>query len=212
MKPLEMALESGKSILLVANEISSEVMQALVLNKVKGSLKICAIKSPGFGQERNEMMEDLAVITSGKVFGESEDFDNFKFDNFGTCKRVIVKRSSTLFVGSGKHDTAINERVNAIAERLEDYDTDNQEREFLQYRIRRLTGGVAVLRVGASTEAELIERKDRVDDALNATKAALEEGIVPGGGIALVRSSMNLKELFTDDESINSQRHRIPRC
>ena len=204
MKPLESALESGRPILLVANEISSEVMQGLVLNKVKGALKICVIKSPGFGQERTEMMEDLSVITGGKVFGESEDFSDFSFDDFGTCKRAIVKRTSTLFVGHGKQDAAIQDRVDALVQRLNDHDIDEQEREFLSYRIRRLTGGIAVLKVGASTEAELIERKDRVDDALNATKAALDEGVLPGGGVALVRSSLGLEDSYTGEESVDA--------
>ena len=204
MKPLEMALETGKPILLVANDISSEVMQGLVLNKVKGALKICAIKSPGFGQERTEMMEDLSAITGGKVFSTSDDFDSFVYSDFGSCKRVIVKRAITLFVGHGKQDEKIQERVAGLKERIDDYDIDEKEQEFIAYRIRRLTGGIAVLKVGASTEAELIERKDRVDDALNATKAALDEGILPGGGVALVRSSFNLHDKFTGEESIDA--------
>ena len=204
MKPLELALESGRSILLVANELSSEVMQGLVLNKVKGALKICVIKSPGFGQERTEMMEDLSAITGGKVFGSSDDFENFTYEDFGTCKRAIVKRAITLFVGHGKQDEKIQERVSGLKERITDYDIDEKEQEFLQYRIRRLTGGIAVLKVGASTEAELIERKDRVDDALNATKAALDEGILPGGGVALVRSSFELDLELTGEESVDA--------
>jgi chaperonin GroEL len=176
IKPLEIALESNKSVLLVANEIATEVMQGLVLNKVKGALKICAIKSPGFGQERTEMMQDLSIITG----------------------------ASTLFVGNGNQDAKIDDRVNSLSDRLKGYDVDAHEKEFLEYRIRRLTGGIAVLRVGASTEAELIERKDRVDDALNATKAALDEGVLPGGGVALVRAVQNLNNLYNDNESYNA--------
>ena len=204
MKPLEYALESGKPILVVANEISNDVMQGLVLNRVKGSLKVCAIKSPGFGQERTEMMEDLAIITGGRVFTEADDFKDFTPDDFGVCKRVIVKRALTLFVGNGKQDAKIEERVNSLYDRLKEYDVDDQEKNFIEYRIRRLVGGIAVLKIGASTEAELIERKDRVDDALNATKAALDEGILPGGGIALVRAVSDIENLFSSDESYNA--------
>jgi chaperonin GroEL len=204
MKPLELALESSKPLLIVANEISNDVMQGLVLNKVKGALKACAIKSPGFGQERHEMMEDLAVITGGKVVGNQSDLDSFSFSDFGTCKRVIVKRTASLFIGTGKQDSEIEKRVAAILARLNSDEADPQEAEFLSYRIRRLTGGIAVLKVGASTEAELIERKDRVDDALNATKAALDEGILPGGGVALVRSAMALDKLYTSDDSVDA--------
>ena len=204
MKPLELALESGKPVLIVANDISNDVMQGLVLNKLKGALKVCGIKSPGFGQERHEMMEDLSVITGGKVVSTQEDFDAFSFSDFGTCKRVIVKRAATLFVGTGKQDAMIKERVTAILDRLSCEDADPQEAEFLSYRIRRLTGGIAVLKVGASTEAELIERKDRVDDALNATKAALDEGILPGGGVALVRAAATLDKIYTADDSTDA--------
>ena len=204
LKPLEMALDASKSILLVANEISPEVMQGLVLNKVQGALKVCAIKSPGFGQERSEMMQDLSIVTGGKVFGESEDFKDFDFKDFGLCKKIIVKRSSTLFVGDGKQDKKIEDRVKSLTTRLDSYDLEGNEKEFLEYRIRRLTGGIAVLRVGASTESELIERKDRVDDALNATKAALDEGVLPGGGVALVRAGNSLNTLYKDNDSYNA--------
>ena len=192
MKPLELALESEKPILIVGNEIEGDAMQGIVLNKVKGGLRVCAIKSPGFGQERVEMMQDLAIITGARVINESDDLTEFTEKDFGKCKKAIVKRTSTLFIGNGNNEKEITDRVSHLNERLSEYDLDENEMKVIKYRLSQLSGGIAVLKVGASTEAELVERKDRVDDALNATKAALDEGILPGGGIALVRACASL--------------------
>ena len=205
MKPLELALESSKNILIVANDISGEVMQGLVLNKIKGALKVCAIKSPGFGQERHEMLEDLSIITGATIVNEQTNLENFTFNDFGECKKIIVKRASTLFVGTGNQTNAIKDRVTAINKRINADDADEHEYNFLSYRLQQLVGGIAILRVGANTEAELIERKDRVDDALNATKAALDEGVLPGGGVALVRSTSKMFDtLACENESFNA--------
>lgn len=189
IRPLELAIDSGRSILIVANEIDGDAMQGLVLNRVKGSLKVCAIKSPGFGQARHEMLEDLSVLTGARVLGEGDDFSSFEFEDFGNCKKVTVKRTSTLFVTNKANSDSVNERIEKIRAQLNSEDIDEEDRVVLKYRLNQLSGGIAVLRVGAASEAEMIERKDRVDDALHATKAALEEGVLPGGGVALVRAS-----------------------
>lgn len=194
IKPLEVAAETGRPLLIIANDVEGDAMQGLVLNHVKGALKNCAIKSPGFGQARHEMLEDIAILTGGKVFGEGDSFDNFTYEDFGQCKKVVVKRTSTLLVTGDESSEAITNRVNTIKEQLSSEDLDDQDYEVLNYRLKKLIGGVAVLRVGASTEAEMIERKDRVDDALHATRAALEEGVLPGGGVALVRASKSISE------------------
>lgn len=196
VRPLELAIESGHPILIVANELEGDAMQGLVLNRVKGSLKVCAIKSPGFGQARHEMLEDLAVLTGGRVLGEGDDFSSFTYEDFGKCKRVTVKRTNTLFVTGQNNSDALNERIEKIREQLGSEDIDDEDTAVLNYRLNQLAGGIAVLRVGAASEAEMIERKDRVDDALHATKAALEEGVLPGGGVALVRASNIISPLM----------------
>tara|TARA_A100001515_G_scaffold54953_1_gene43417 strand:+ start:2250 stop:3839 length:1590 start_codon:yes stop_codon:yes gene_type:complete len=200
IKPLESVLETGKPILVVANDIDNEALQGLVVNRVKGNLKVCAIKSPGFGSARYDMLHDLACLTGAKVFDNSNSIDDFTVDDLGTCKKVIVKRSSTLFVANKSVDERVKERLESIKQRMESPDLETNEYETLKYRAHQLNGGVALLRVGASTEAEMIERRDRVDDALHATRAALQEGIVPGGGVALVRASHNISSSdITDD-------------
>jgi chaperonin GroEL len=196
VRPLELAIESGHPILIVANELEGDAMQGLVLNRVKGSLKVCAIKSPGFGQARHEMLEDLAVLTGGRVLGEGDDFSSFTYEDFGKCKRVRVKRTNTLFVTGQNNSDDLNERIEKIREQLGSEDIDDEDTAVLNYRLNQLAGGIAVLRVGAASEAEMIERKDRVDDALHATKAALEEGVLPGGGVALVRASNIISPLM----------------
>lgn len=196
VRPLELAIESGHPILIVANELEGDAMQGLVLNRVKGSLKVCAIKSPGFGQARHEMLEDLAVLTGGRVLGEGDDFSSFVYEDFGKCKRVTVKRTNTLFVTGKNNSEELNERIEKIREQITSEDIDDEDQVVLNYRLNQLAGGIAVLRVGAASEAEMIERKDRVDDALHATKAALEEGVLPGGGVALVRASNIISPLM----------------
>ena len=192
IKPLESVLETGKSILIVANEIENDALQGLVVNRVKGNLKVCAIKSPGFGNSRYDMMVDISCLTGAKIFTSTEDFNAFSIEDLGTCKKVVVKRNSTLFVANKKREEIVKERIESIKERINSYDLEENELDILEYRLSQLSGGVAVLRVGASTEAEMIERRDRVDDALSATRAALEEGIVPGGGVALVSASLSI--------------------
>lgn len=193
MKPLEFSLESGKPILIVANEIENDALQGVVLNRVKGNLKVCAIKSPGFGNNRHEMLQDLACLTGATVFDSSKDFKDFTEGDLGISKKVIVKRNGTLFLADKDREDIINSRIGSLKSRLDDPELEENEYEVLKYRIASLNGGIAILRIGASTEAEMIERRDRVDDALHATRAAIQEGIVPGGGVALVVASRDIK-------------------
>ena len=196
MKPMEMALEMSRPLLIIANDIDNEVMQGLVLNKVKGSLRICAIKSPGFGASRHEMLRDLEVIVGGKVIDASFDMSTFEHEHFGNTKRAIIHKSNTLLVSSKDSVSKIQleDRITAIKERMLDPEIESAERELLKYRLQQLSGGISILRIGAATESELIERYDRVDDALHATKAAMQEGILPGGGVALVRAAKLLEK------------------
>ena len=201
LKPLELVLETGKSILVVANEIENEALQGMVINRVKGNLKVCAIKSPGFGNARHDMLHDISAVTGAKVFDDTDDMSDFSIEDLGKCKKIIVKRSTTLFVASKETEGRVKSRLEAIKNRIKSYEVEENELEVLQYRLKQLSGGIAVLRVGAATEAEMIERRDRVDDALHATRAALEEGIVPGGGVSLVFASQNIKPNNSTEEA-----------
>ena len=192
MKPLEVALDMNRPIVVIANEIDDEALQGLVVNKVKGALRVAAIKSPGFGATRHDLLNDLQSITGGEVLDASFDMNDFNESMFGTCKRIIIQRTTSLLMTEDNKTPATLERVAAIKENLEDPSLTKDERELYSYRLRQLSGSISILRVGAATEAELIERYDRVDDALHATKAALAEGILPGGGVALVRASLKV--------------------
>jgi chaperonin GroEL len=197
MKPLEFALDQNRPILVIANEIDGDALQGLVLNKVKGSLRICAIKSPGFGATRHELLGDLQSIIGGKILDSSFNMNDFDDSFFGTCNRIIVQKMSTLFICDNNETDESKSRISAIKTALLKPGLSNNEKELYQYRLRQLSGSIAILRVGAATEAELIERYDRVDDTLHATKAALQEGILPGGGIALVKAGESVKEVAT---------------
>ena len=192
MHILEMSLESSRPIIVVANDIDGEVLQGLVLNKTKGSLRVCGMKSPGFGASRHDLMIDLQAVVGGTIVDSTFDLSKFTMEDFGSSKKAIISRSSTMFVANSKENEQINKRINSVKERLNEPSAEDAERELLGYRLQQLSGGIAILRVGAATESELVERYDRVDDALHATRAALEEGILPGGGIALVRAQQRL--------------------
>ncbi len=189
LKPLEAVLETGKPVLIVANDIGDEVLQALVLNRVKGALKVCAIKSPGFGNVRHDMLQDMACLTGARVFDETDDLSDFDPKDLGYCKKIMINRVNTLIISDKKNSNAVSARIDSIRQQLAAPTLEADEAAALEYRAQQLAGGIAILRVGAATEAEMIERRDRVDDALHATRAALSEGIVAGGGVSLIKAS-----------------------